>query len=94
MSWDNVDDMFRELDEREYNLIAGALGNFRSSLMTNGFTRREALRLVETYSKFIYDMSIEEFLSQRRAQDREAYLGEWKEIDQEDDDDVDSEEEF
>lgn len=81
MSWESLEDAFKELDDQEFGVIATALGGFRSALMKNGFTRREAIRLVETYSKFIYDMSIEEFISQKRDHERRMYGDEWHEID-------------
>lgn len=94
MSWENLEEAFRELDDKEFTVIAKALGDFRSSLMKNGFTRREALRLVESYSKFIYDMSIEEFIAQKRQHERQLFEGEWRAVDfDEDGDTVDPDDE-
>lgn len=65
--WDNVEDAFKDMDRKmdvaEYSLIARLLSSYRESLMQQGFTRREAMRLVESYSKFIYDLVIEDMLS-------------------------------
>lgn len=73
MSWppNNVADAFKDLDENEFSFFSTALAGYRDALMKRGFTRREAIRLVESYSKFIYDMSIEEFMA-RRAEEQDA----------------------
>lgn len=63
--WDNVEAAFKELDAKEYSFFANSLSAYLKSLMDQGFTRREAMRLVESYSRFIYDLSIEEFLHQK-----------------------------
>lgn len=68
MAWDNVEDAFKELDKKEFAFIASSLGAFRHALMAEGFTRREALRFVESYSRFIYEMSMEEFLADKEKQ--------------------------
>lgn len=86
MSWENLEQAFKDLDAREFTFFAAALASYRRSLMKEGFTRREALRLVETYSKFIYDMSIEEFIVEKRKEE-EALLD--KQLDDELDDDDD-----
>lgn len=61
----NLDDLFKDLDANEFNFFAISLAAYRDSLTSKGFTRKEAMRLVETYSKFIYDMSVEEFIAQK-----------------------------
>lgn len=85
LNWDSPEDAFRELDEMEYSLFAKALADYRNQLMKEGFTRRESLRLVESYSKFIYDMVVEEFLAQKRKEEMIESL-----TDKPDDDDVDT----
>lgn len=59
----SVEDLFKELDQRKFTNIARPLAAYRIELMKEGFTRREAMRLVEAHSKFIYDMCIEEFVT-------------------------------
>lgn len=71
MPWDNPEDAFRELDQKEFVFFAQALAAYRESLIKEGFTRREALRLVESYSKFIYDMSVEDFLVNGSKEDED-----------------------
>ena len=61
--WDNPEQAFRELDKNEYNFFARTLGAYHKALMAEGFTRRESMKLVETYAKFVYDMVIEELIS-------------------------------
>lgn len=65
MSWENIEEAFKDLDANEFKFFAAALSSYRRSLMKEGFTRKEAMRLVDTYSKFIYDMSLEEFIVSR-----------------------------
>ncbi len=79
--YSDVEDAFKDLDKREFHFFASALAAYRKSLMDQGFTRREALRLVESYSKFIYEMSVEEFMSRKAKEDSE------QDIDLDDDDD-------
>lgn len=81
---------FKKLDSGEFTFFSKALSGYRNSLMAEGFTRREAMRLVEAYSKFIYDMSLEDYISRNRREELEQEL----ELDQDfDDDDVDPEDE-
>lgn len=61
--WDNLEQAFGELDRNEYQFFAKTLGAYRRALEAEGFSRREAMRLVETYAKFVYDMVIEEIIS-------------------------------
>jgi hypothetical protein len=91
MGWENLEDAFKELDRKEYQVIAKALGDYRDSLMTQRFTRRESMRLVETYSKFLYDMSLEEFILQKRREERKAFEEDLEHMleDEEDDDEFD-----
>lgn len=88
MAWDNLEDAFKELEAREFAFLASCLGALRKSLMNEGFTRREALRLVESYSKFIYDLGMEEFIMRTRAQD------DAEDYEDPPEDDVDPEEDF
>lgn len=86
-NWTNVEEAFKELDRKEFNFFAQALGAYRKALVKEGFTRREAQRLVETYAKFIYDMSLEEFLTEKRIEEAQAYTeGQNKKVDDDDDD--------
>lgn len=78
MSWENLEEAFKDLDAKEFEFFAAALGAFRQSLQKQGFTRREAMRLVETYSRFIYDMSLEDYIANKNRIDED-----------EEDDDVD-----
>lgn len=66
--WDNLEDAFKDLDSNEYNFFAKSLGSYLRALMVEGFTREEAFNLVESYSKFVYDMVIEEMISKSQAQ--------------------------
>ena len=88
MPWDNLEDAFKELEAREFAFLASCLGALRKSLMSEGFTRREALRLVESYSKFIYDLGMEEFIMRSRVNDDE------EKYEAPEDDDVDPDEDF
>lgn len=63
--WDSIEDAFGELDKEEYFFFARTMGAYMRSLMAEGFTRREAFRLVESYSKFVYDMVIEEVMAEK-----------------------------
>lgn len=67
--FEDIEEAFKDLDKNEFAFFATSLAGYRDSLMSKGFTRREAMRLVETYSKFIYDMSIEEFISQKQEEE-------------------------
>lgn len=69
--WKNVEDAFKELDAKEYTFFASSLSAYLSSLMTEGFTRREAMRLVEAYSRFIYDLTLEDFVNQEHKSNDE-----------------------
>lgn len=62
-----VEDLFNELDQSKFYEVAKPLADYRNELMKNGFTRREAMRLVETYSKFTYDLMIESMISDRHS---------------------------
>lgn len=81
MSYENVEDAFKDLDKREFHFFASALASYRKALMDQGFTRREAVKLAESYSKFIYEMSIEEYMNRKAAESSEV------DIDVDDDDD-------
>lgn len=61
--WDNLEDAFKDLDKDEYHFFAKTLGSYRRALETEGFNKEEAFKLVEAYSKFVYDMVIEEMLN-------------------------------
>lgn len=77
--WHTAEELFKELDQTEFKFFASALSAYRASLMNEGFTRREAMRLVEGYSKFIYDMSIEDFMVEKASNE---------DVDEDDDDTV------
>lgn len=62
MSWDTVEDAFKELDKDEYSIFSTALSTYFKALQESGFTRREAFRLIEGYSKFVYEMMVEEYV--------------------------------
>lgn len=79
--WDNWEEAFKEADSKQYSTIAQSLAGYRKALMSEGFTRREAMRLVESYSNFIYDLTL------NRAEEEED-TAEWEEVD-----DVDPEDE-
>lgn len=65
--WQNPAEAFKELDAKEYSFFAQSLSAYLKALINEGFTRRESLRLVEAYAKFIYDLSIEEFIREKDA---------------------------
>lgn len=64
--WDSLEAAFKDLDSKEFGFFADALGAYLKALMKAGFTREEAMKLVESYSRFIYDMSIEEFWATKK----------------------------
>lgn len=82
--FDNVEDAFKDLDKKEYDFFAKALGLFRDALVKEGFEREEAMVLVASYSKFVYDMGLEEFIS---SKDEERY-GRETEVDSDDEDEL------
>lgn len=89
MSWENVDDLFKELDKKEYHFVSASLWTYMKSLMDSGFSRREAFNLVQGYGKFIYDMTLEEFISNRRMEEDRAFKEEEKDdVDPFDDDEL------
>lgn len=63
VEWDNPEDAFKELETKEFSFFAKALAAYKRALVQEGFNDEEAMRLVEAYSKFIYDMSVEEYLT-------------------------------
>lgn len=67
-----VEDLFKELDDHKFSHIAKPLAALRGELMKEGFTRRESMRLVESYSKFLYDAALEDIIADRRREDFEA----------------------
>lgn len=69
MSWDNLEDAFKDIDKNEFRFLAEALSSYRKSLMDEGFTRREAARLVESFAKYIYDMALEDFMVEKARED-------------------------
>lgn len=77
--FDNWQDAFKKADANQYGTVAKALAGYRRALMAEGFTRRETMRLVESYSAFIYDMTLNE------AEES----GVWEVVDEGDDDTVD-----
>lgn len=77
---------FKKLDEGEFVFFAKALAGYRRALIAEDFTETQAMRLVATYAKFIYDMSIEDFIAQQREK-------EFQENFPEDDSDVDTDDE-
>lgn len=89
MSWDNVEDAFKELDVEQYDVFSGSLATYFQSLQKQGFTRREAFRLIEGYSKFVYDMAFEEYVAEENQKVLEAEMAAEEE---EEDEDVDPEE--
>lgn len=90
--WEDPEEAFKELDVKEFSAPAETLGAYLKALMKAGFTRRESIRLVEAYSKFLYDMAIEEFMAMKRLQeDIELPIDEddqEEDVDDLDDDDV------
>lgn len=72
MNYENVEELFQELDENQYSKLSGAMWAYMRSLMKQGFTRRESFNLVQGYSKFLYDMTLEEFISQKRMEEDNA----------------------
>lgn len=60
--FDNLEDAFKQLDKKPYEPVSKTLALFRESLMQHGFTRRESMRLLDTYAKFLYEWAIEEAL--------------------------------
>lgn len=83
MSWDSLEEAFKDLDSNEFAFFSKALSAYRRALMKDGFTRREAMRLVEAYSRFIYDMSVEEFMVQN---DKKRFSSD--DVDDDDDPDI------
>lgn len=63
--FETLEDLFRELDINEFKFYAEALASYRKALLQAGFNSVEAFKLVESYSKFIYDMSIEDFVNKQ-----------------------------
>lgn len=63
--WDSLEDAFKELDKNEFMEFATSLAAYKDALMSKGFTRREACRLVENYAKFVYEWAIEDAVSRR-----------------------------
>lgn len=74
MSWDSLEDAFKELDSKEYMHYARALGAYKRALISEGFNDKEATELVLTYSKFLYDITLEEFLSEKRIEEAKAWV--------------------
>lgn len=71
MSFDTVDELFDELDRREYAPFAATLAAYRKALAEQGFNARESFRLVEGYAKFVYDMAFEDFLQAGQSIDED-----------------------
>lgn len=82
--YSTVEDLFKELDAKEFSFFARALGSYRKSLMDEGFTRREAIKLVESYSQFLYNMGLEDFIAERNREEDVKFM---QELDDDDDDD-------
>lgn len=72
----NVEEAFKDLDEKEFHFLAATLSAYRDSLLKHGFTRKEAMKLVEAYSKYIYDMSIEDYMKDDEEEDSDYADGE------------------
>lgn len=87
MDFENYEEAFKELDKKEHVFFSRALGGYLKSLMQEGFTRREAFRLVEAYARFVYDMSIEEFISQKQREELGDDIDDDLEDEDEDDED-------
>lgn len=78
---DNVEDFFKELDKREYAPLAAPLGAYQRALEEEGcFSQKQSFKIVKEYAKFLYKMTLEEYIGER---DAEIFGGH-------DDDDVDS----
>lgn len=79
-----VEDLFKDLDAREFNFFASALAAYRKALVNEGFNNRESMRLVEAYAKFIYNMGLEEFIAEKTKEaDREFFDDDFDEDDDE-----------
>lgn len=83
MGFDSLEEAFEDLDKREYAFFAKALAAYRNALLEQGFSKSESFKLVAAYSKFIYDMGLEEYISERTASD---FMKEDKDVDDDDDD--------
>lgn len=67
---DNWEEKFKELDANVFSFFAKALAGYKQALIETGaFNSQDAQRLVESYAKFIYDMSIEEYLDKSLEDD-------------------------
>lgn len=62
---DNVEEFFRELDKREYAPLATPLGAYRRALEEEGFSQKQAFKIVKQYAKFLFNMTLEEFIGER-----------------------------
>lgn len=71
-NFDNPADLFKELDVKEHSFLAQPLAGYLKALMNEGFTRREAMRLVEAYQKFMHDLSLEEFIYEKNQEENES----------------------
>lgn len=87
--WNNLEDAFKEIDAREFDFVAKALAAYRRSLTGEGFSQREAMRLVEGYAKYIYDMSLEEFIAQKNSEQIDGLINpKDDDVDPDDDDEL------
>jgi hypothetical protein len=66
--FNNVEDLFNELNgdgDDEYKAIAETLAHLRDSLISNGFNRREAMRLVDNFASFVYELAADSIRIQK-----------------------------
>lgn len=64
--YENLDDAFRDLESKKYYSMAGELAAYRDALMAKGFTRREALRIVERFAELVHENIIDDVTIGRR----------------------------
>lgn len=90
--YDKYRDEFHELDKKEYGFLGKQLALFKEAMQDHGFENEQAMELTAQYTKFIFDMGVEEFMNARIDQwDEEDDL----DLDEEDlDIDVDDEEDI
>lgn len=99
--WENPEEAFKELDEKEFAPIASTLSALLKCLKEEGFSHDEAFDLTKNFSKLLFDLTFEDYVNQKRLEEEEEMMAEDGEFhfeydpdtDYEDeDDDVDSDE--
>lgn len=102
--WENPEEAFKELDEKEFAPIASTLSALLKCLGEEGFTREEAFELTKNFSKLLFDLTFEDYVNLKRLEEEELLLEEGDDgIDfeydpntdyDEDDEDVDPDEDY